>query len=490
MQALTESQVQGIELASHHGLFVPFAFYCQTGQATYIPTPFDAIINRVLDQVISGQIKRLIINIPPRHGKTLRAVIALVARGFAINPKANFIHASYSEKLVNENSVAIRDIISSEAYQFYYPHVNFKADTSAKGLWKTSQGGTFLASPAGGSITGFGAGRIGAEDFAGALIIDDPLKPDDARYETKMQFINQRWENTFKSRLADQNTPVIVIMQRISEDDFTSELLDRSGADEDWHHLVLPAYIDSEYEYKQSGRYIDHSLPEGPLWPIKFTQAQAKAAMGNIQWSQEPTPAKGELYEREWFQRYDNLPHNIKSWSIWCDTASKTKKYSDYSVFQLWAKTTANQGYLVAQWRDKVKVPHLKDRFITFYRAACQQSGISPKSSLLKVGIEDKDSGIGLIQALEIDGYPVTAIKRTEGKYARAVAATNHVLHGNIFIPVGSMGDGVINECVKFKADDSHKHDDQVDPLVDFVNHELPKQHAISAADMNVVGGY
>ena len=466
----------GEHLVKRHDNFVPFAFNLLKN-AEYIETRFDHIINAVLDKTLTGEIKRLIINIPPRHGKTLKAVHAYVARGYAINPKSNFIHTSYSDKLVHDNSVTIRDIVNHPDYQKIFPHVSFKQDSNAKGLWRTTAGGTFIASPAGGSITGFGAGIIGATEFSGALIIDDPVKPDDASSDTLITSINQRWENTFKSRLADQNTPVIVIMQRIAENDFTAELLDRSGADEDWHHLVLPAYISSDYVYTQAGRYIEHDLSDGALFGEKFTDAQAKAAMTNIQWSQEPSPAKGEIYEREWFKRYESLPNNIKSLSIYCDTASKTKKYNDYSVFQLWAKTTSNQGYLIKQDREKIKVPFLKDRFIKFYNDSKKYGNIN------SIGIEDKDSGVGLIQALEIEKYKVKAIQRREGKYARAVKAAPSILHGNIFLPVGAVGDMIIAEAVKFKADDSHAHDDQIDPMNDFINHELPK-FGYSLADM------
>ena len=461
--------------AAKHERFVPFAFEVLKG-ADYIETPFDKIINDVLDKTFTGEIKRLIINIPPGCGKTLRTVWAYVARGFAINNQAHFIHASYSDQLVQDNSANVRDIVSSEEYKTLYPYVDFKADSNAKGLWKTSAGGSFLAKPAGGGITGFRAGVIGQEDrFSGALIIDDPLKPDDARYENKLQHINQRWENTFKSRLAHDDVPVIVIMQRIAEGDFTSELLDGSGANEDWHHLVLPAWIAPDYKYTQSGRYIEHNLPVGSLWPLKFTDKAANDAMANIQWSQEPTPPKGVVFQSEWFNRYSQLPANIKAWSIYCDTASKPNKYNDYTVFQLWATTTDNHGYLVDQFRDKPQIPYLRDLLKRFSDDAKVIMPRWPRSDqVLKVSIEDKDSGTGLIQALKLLNEPVTAIQRTEGKAARAAKATPSVLHGKIFLPNGPVGDSIIAECIRFKPDDSHKHDDQIDPLVDYINFELP----------------
>lgn len=479
---LTDDQILGQWLVSEHRNFVPFAYNCLYGSNGFEETPFDNIINEILDKTFTGEIKRLIINIPPRMGKTLRAVQAYVARGYAINPASCFIHASYSEELVGENSTAIKDIVSSPDYQKLYPHVSFKQDSTAKGLWKTNAGGTFLAKPSGGSITGFGAGIFGYKGFAGALIIDDPLKPDDGLSDTKRIFINQRWNNTFKSRLNNEDAPVIVIMQRIHEEDFTNTLLEES--EEEWYHLVLPAYIEKEFEYKQTGKYIKHSLPTGSLWPAKFNDKKAMSLMGSIQYSQEPTPAKGEVYERDWFKRYNKLPENIKSWSIYCDTASKVKKYNDYSVFQLWAKTVENKGYLVKQWRGKVKIPFLMPEFEKFYKEAERISG----QSRLNVSIEDKDSGTGLIQGLELksddngNSYRINAIQRREGKYARAVRAAPYVKDGDVYIMKGSDGDSLITEATKFKADDSHKNDDQIDPMNDFINFELPRK-----ANMNVM---
>ncbi len=125
---------------------------------------------------MGGEITRLIINIPPGFTKTQMCVVDFVARGLAINPRARFIHASYSEALVQENSLAIRDTVTSEDYQALWP-LELRKDAKAKGLWKTREGGGILARPSGGSITGFRAGRM-EPGFSGALIIDDPLKPD------------------------------------------------------------------------------------------------------------------------------------------------------------------------------------------------------------------------------------------------------------------------------------------------------------------------
>ncbi|MGI9463533.1 MAG: hypothetical protein ACR2OM_06315, partial [Aestuariivirgaceae bacterium] len=204
------------------------------------------VMARAIEDVIAGDISRLIINVPPGYTKTEMAVISLVARGLALNPKARFIHASYSDRLVQDNSGRIKDCINLEAYQAMWPR-RFRADARAKGLWKTAEGGGLLAAAAGGSITGFRAGTMD-RGFTGALIIDDPVKPDDARSVSARARVNDRYHTTFRSRLAREDTPIIVIMQRLHVDDFCGFLL-KGGAGEVWHHLMLPVEIDTGAGY-------------------------------------------------------------------------------------------------------------------------------------------------------------------------------------------------------------------------------------------------
>jgi predicted phage terminase large subunit-like protein len=266
-------------------------------------------------------------------------------------------------------------------------------------------------------------------------------------------------------------------MQRISDSDFTQHLLDNS--DEQWHHLILPSYIDKKYTYSQNGIYIKHNLDAGTLWNAKANNKLALKLMTDIQYSQDPVPEKGEMVEQEWFLMYDELPE-IKEYTIYCDTASKTNKYNDYSVFGLFGKCYENKGYLIKMYRGKVKVPQLKSTFTHFYNASLEVTGVNS----IKVSIEDKDSGVGLIQALQDDGeYFIKPIQRREGKYARLLRSTtkikDHIMH---LKRNDEMTGIVISEFVKFKADDSHKHDDTVDVVVDFINNEIPDKATPSSA--------
>jgi hypothetical protein len=178
-------------LLNSHIQFSEFMFNVIEGG--YNPTPFDNIFGQTIDRVFSGEIKRLIINIPVGMGKTQRAVIAVIARGLALQPKSRFLHISYDITLVNNNSSIAKDFIESEDYQSIFPNIKLKKDTTAKGLWKTEQGGALRAVSSGSGITGFRAGNQVIKGFSGALIIDDPLKPDDMRSLTKLEWINNRF---------------------------------------------------------------------------------------------------------------------------------------------------------------------------------------------------------------------------------------------------------------------------------------------------------
>lgn len=430
------------------------------------------VLSRVLDQVVRGDINRLIVSMPPGYTKTEAGVVAFIARGLALNPKAKFIHASFSGELVNENSVRVKDVITSEPYQAMWP-VAFKADQSAKGLWRTEQGGGLLAKPAGGPITGFRAGTMD-EGFTGALVIDDPLKPDDAFSNTEREKINRRWHSTFKSRLAREDVPVIVIMQRLHAEDFAGFLL-RGGADCEWHHLMLPARIDNSQSYPAEythGIPIEHGLPDGPLWPEKHNeehlkQLEADAYTFASQYMQRPIALGGNLFKSDWLVGYKSgdLP-NMRYRVIFADTAQKTKEKNDYSVFQCWGLGEDGFAYLIDQVRGKFQAPELLTTGRTFWQ---KHLAMPPKKfgSLRSFGIEDKVSGTGLIQQLQRERIPVVAIQRDKDKYTRGMDVVPYFANRMVRLPMDAPWYGdFVYELLQFTGE-GDAHDDQIDPLID-----------------------
>lgn len=469
-----KAAVKSLCVQSH--LYFTRLFFKELQGTAFRVGPHHRVICKALDRVFSGEINRLIISVPPGYTKTIAAVVAFMARGIALNPRAKFIHASFSGELVNENSVGVKDIIASEPYQAMWP-IAFKGDQSAKGLWRTDQGGGLLAKPAGGPITGFRAGTMD-EGFTGALVIDDPLKPDDAFSNLEREKINRRWHSTFKSRLAREDVPVVVIMQRLHAEDFAGFLL-RGGADCEWHHLMLPARIDNSQAYPAEfthGIPIDHGLPDGPLWPEKHNETHLKILEADAftfasQYMQRPIALGGNLFKADWLVGYktEDLPR-MKWRAIFADTAQKVGEKNDYSVFQCWGLGYDGCAYLMDQVRGKFEAPELLTTAKVFwqkhFKADAERLG-----SLRSFGVEDKVSGTGLIQQLQRDRIPVKAIERggEKDKYTRAMDVVSYFANRMIRVPVDApwYGDWMY-EILQFTGV-GDAHDDQVDPSVDAV---------------------
>ena len=291
------------------GLYYARYFFKQRTGGKMIVAPHHKVIQKTLDRVIDGEIQRLIINVPPGYTKTELATINMMGRGLALNCRARFMHLSYSHNLALLNSSTARGMIKSQAYQSMWP-MALRDDADSKAMWWTEHGGGVYASSAAGQVTGFRAGHM-EPGWQGALIIDDPVKPDDAYSEIVRGGVNNRFNETIKSRLAIETTPMIVIMQRIHYHDLSGYLL-RGGSGEKWHHLNLPVIIDSSRSYEETypenthAIPIDHGLPDGWLWPFKHNESHRVSLFSHrrtaeAQYMQNPKRfnAEGALWNEE-----------------------------------------------------------------------------------------------------------------------------------------------------------------------------------------------
>lgn len=270
------------------------------------------IICNALEKVLSGEITRLIINVAPRFGKTELAVKNLIGHGLSINPSAKFIHLSYSDSLALDNSEEVKDMVQSEGYQQLFPEVIIKKDSKSKKKWYTTAGGGVYATAAGGQVTGFGAGQVdedeemeemfvrSKENFGGAIIIDDPIKPDDADSDVIRERINQRFDSTIRNRTNSRNTPIIVIMQRLHPRDLCGHLLEAEPGV--WTVISLPAI-------KENGE---------ALWPFKHTLEELlhlkkidEIVFGR-QYMQDPKLKAGLLFPREELNFYNPSTVNLE----------------------------------------------------------------------------------------------------------------------------------------------------------------------------------
>ncbi len=308
-------------------------FFKQKFQRKFVVGKHHVAIADALNRVLSGDCKRLIINIAPRYGKTELAVKNFIAMGLAINPKAKFIHLSYSDDLARDNSRGVQEILREDSYKRLFPGTAPTSWSTRK--WFTSQGGGLYAVSSAGQVTGFGAGIVDEEDekeltaeieelasvddgtFGGAIVIDDPIKPDDARSEMVREKVNQKFETTIRNRVNSRNTPIVIIMQRLDENDLCGYL--QKLEPEEWEVLSLPCI------------QIDENGEEAALWPFKHTieelhgLREKNSFVFDTQYMQNPRPVEGLMYERG-FETYQVVPvtrrRKIKAYIDTADTGS------------------------------------------------------------------------------------------------------------------------------------------------------------------------
>lgn len=460
------------------GGLLPFTkwFFPDREGMDFIEGPHHHVICNVLDRVLAGELNRVIITLPPGYTKTELAVVNFMAKGFQINPASKFIHATFADNLAAENSDKVKSLVQTDEYQALCPvKFDVRTDSKAKDRWQTTAGGGVLAKAAGGPITGFRAGRMDKVRFTGALIIDDPLKPDDAFSPAKRDSVNRRATNTFRSRLAHEGVPIVVIMQRLHNMDFVGHLL-TGGTGDYWHHVDLPVVIESGDTYPKEwthGIPIPHDLPEGPLWQAKHNLAQIEILKADSytyqsQYKGRPTNVEGALFDMDGFQEWTELPP-LQWLAIYADTALKTAERNDYSVFQLWGKAANSTAiYLVDQLRGKWEAPELEKYALAFWK---KYKALGVNLRYMKV--EDKASGTGLVQGLRPKGIPVLPIPRERDKYTRGLDAAPWVSLRYVWLPKHAPWLMTLKAELQNFDGLGSGHDDQVDPMMDAINDML-----------------
>ena len=284
-----------------------------------------AQIISALQEVAEGKCRKLIINMPPRYGKSEIAVKMFISYGLAVNPSSKFVHLSYSDDLARDNSETVRSLILHDEFRRIFPYIELSQSSRSKKKWTTTDGGGVYATSTGGQITGFGAGatdeldeeigNITTQRFAGAIIIDDPIKPEDALSDARREKINDRFETTIRNRVNSRNTPIVIIMQRTHKHDLTGYLLEKEPGE--WRVLSLPAIITDEQG-------------ERALWPFKHTLDELHRLRDinrfvfETQYMQNPMPMEGLLYSEDRWREYDIIPPtNIAVRRNCTDTADK-----------------------------------------------------------------------------------------------------------------------------------------------------------------------
>ena len=394
-------------------------FHYYTFRKPFIFKPFHLEIIEKLEGFVFGtnEKRNLLINIPPRMGKS-QIMQYFIAWGYAINPQSNYILTSYGNSLVLKFSDVVKSIIESKLYKEMF-NIELDKKNSAKEFWKIEKGGELRATSMGGTITGFGAG-IMEEGWGGALILDDPLKADDYKSEIELQNCIDFYTNTLKSRLNNDKTPIILIMQRLNVDDLTGYINNNELKDWDW--------IKYQGLNENTG---------AALWEDKIPSAKLLGWKKTLpffyysQYQQEPIILGGSVIKSEWFRYFPlEIKYKYKKLFITGDTAMKVKEHNDYSVFLVCGVTEQGKLHILDMVRGKWEAPDLKRQVKILWNKWVNMYEDCPLTALY---IEDKASGTGLIQDIRTEGgLPIIPLIADRDKLTRVESVIAHIEAGNV----------------------------------------------------------
>ena len=437
--------------------FVARCFYDLNPQTELAMNWHLEVIAAKLTAVRNGKIRRLIINLPPRSLKSLMASIAFPAWCLGHDPSAQILCVSYAQDLADKLARDCRFVMMSQWYRRIFP-TRLAPHRQAVQEFLTTCQGYRLATSNGGVLTGRGADII---------LIDDPLKPEEALSDTQRQAANEWFSHTLYSRLNNKrNGAIVIIMQRLHEDDLVGHVLTQ----EPWEVVRFPAIAEAdevhEIETILRSRTFTRRCGEA-LHPEREpldTLDRIRRTIGKYnfagQYQQSPAPLGGGLVKAEWFKRYsakevpESFDRIVQSW----DTANKATELSDFSVCTTWGIKGKNL-YLLSVLRRRLEYPALK-------RTVREQQSLFNANVVL---IEDKASGTQLIQELIVDGcHAVTRYKPECEKIMRLHAQTALIENGFVYIP--ETAPWVAEYLHELTVFPKGKHDDQVDSTAQFLD--------------------
>jgi predicted phage terminase large subunit-like protein len=402
--------------------------------------PHHKAICDALMRVYRGECRRLIVNIPPRYSKTELAVVNFIAWAMGKAPDSEFLHVSYSSELASSNSGNVLQVLQHEAYRQMFPGVQLAND--AKHHWRTKAGGVMYTSGVGGTLTGFGAGKE-REGFGGAILIDDPHKADEARSDTVRKGVLEWFQNTLESRKNSKQTPVILIMQRLHEEDLAGWLL-AGGNGETWEHLCLPAL-------REDGT---------ALWPEKHSiedlrrMEQAGPYTFAGQYQQRPAPAEGGIFKPAMLQVIEAKPAGVK-WVRGWDLGSTVN--GDYTAGGLLGRMPDGRFVIGDMARERYG-PDERDKMM--------RNTTTADGREVRVSIPQDPGQAGKSQVLylirELAGANVKSSPESGDKVTRAEPFASQVNVGNVLMVRGTWNKALIDEMRDFP---NGKFDDQIDAL-------------------------
>jgi predicted phage terminase large subunit-like protein len=398
------------------------------------------------NQIASGKIKRLIINMPPRHTKSEFASYLLPSWMVGRRPDLKIIQTTHTTELAIRFGRKAKTLMDSPEYKEVFK-TRLREDSQAAGKWETEQGGEYYAAGVGSAITGRGADL---------LIIDDPHSEQDALNVTALERAYEWYTSGPRQRLQPGGA-IVVVMTRWNMKDLTGMLLksQKELKSDKWEVIEFPAIMPSNK----------------PVWPeywkkeeLEGVKASISIGKWNAQWMQNPTAEEGSLIKREWWKTWEKdaippLQHIIQSY----DTAFLKKETADYSAITTWGVFQPNDDsppnlILLDALKERLEFPELRKTALEQYRYWNPETVI----------IESKASGLPLTYELRKMGIPVINYTPSKGndKHARVNAVAPLFESGVIWAPDHKFAEEVIEECASFPYGD---HDDLVDSMTQAV---------------------
>ncbi|MEP9408554.1 phage terminase large subunit [Peribacillus frigoritolerans] len=412
-----------------------------------------------LDKMVSGELKRVMIFVPPRHGKSELGSRRFPAFVLGRDPDAQIISASYSADLASRMNRDVQRIIDSEEYQEIFPKTTLNGAnvrTVAKGNYLRNSdifevvghNGVYKSAGIGGGITGMGM-TYG--------IIDDPFKNrKEAESKTIRDSVWDWYTSTFYTRL-EKDARVLVILTRWHENDLAGKILKQAENDpeaDQWHVISYPAV--AEYPMDET----DPRKEGEALWPGKYDEKglyKIKATVGTYEWSalyqQKPSPSEGNILNRKWWRYYNHPPDKFDEVSQSWDCTFKDNDDSDFVVGQVWGRIGADK-YLLDQVRARMDLPATIKAF--------RDMTVRWPQARIKL-IEDKANGPAVIQMLKHEIPGMIPVNPEGGKVARAYAASPEVEAGNIYLPNPTLHPWVQDFVEEAAAFPNGSNDDMID---------------------------
>ena len=436
------------------------------------------VISNKLKQLEDGEVKRLMVFLPPRSSKSVICSKLFPAWYIGRNPTHEILTVSHSDQLSSDFGRSVRDLVNAEEFNKIFTGVQLRSDVRAAGKWKTNQGGTYYAAGVRSQIAGRGAH---------IAILDDVMSEEDAFSDSGRRYIKEWYPAGLRTRLMP-NGAIVIINTRFHYDDLCGWLLKQQEEMSEyktipWEVIKIPAWLDEEaadlLELPVGGSYF-------PEWKSKeileIDENEIRASNGGRYWNslymQDPTPDEGGLIKKKWLQSWEEEDPPSCDFIIQTyDTAFSTRTTADFSVIQTWGIFNVydqdEYGY-ESYVANLILLGNIKGRFeYPELRKLAQKLYNDHRPDVCMV--EKKASGQSLIQDMRRAGLPVMEYNPDRDKIARVYAASPIMEAGRVWIPTNKKwSDDLIEELIRFP---NAAHDDQVDALTMAIHYMKESWH-------------